>query len=452
MTDASISTISAPPMIIQGAQVLLPSGELAQREVAIADGKITAVGIGLEVSASTQTIDAEGLTLLPGIIAPHVTLCATKHINQDSLLAHSSAYAQGGITSFLWVPHLSQLETTRLVSSRLVSSEAQAAQAHPSEKTLEDSSLINYGFFISAADDLAKLSKEIPSCCGLYLSVGDSRQGSLSTGSLSAEEIAKIERLFAEGDRLIVLQRDQASEESALVAIELALKLSKQHKRRLHILNLSTATEIALVQTYKPSWISVECTLGNLLSNLSEDDDFSPSLIQSEPLWRALEQGTIDCIAADCIAADCIAADRAADRAADYADSPYNPCSPSITETSLPLLLTQAQEGRCSVVQVSRWLSTAVARVYGISHKGLIEPGYDADFVLVDLQTYRPVRREELQTGAFGNEPSQDEPSPYEGWPLTGWPVITISGGQVVYDRGETDRSVRGRALQFDAN
>ncbi|PZO47295.1 MAG: hypothetical protein DCF15_19200, partial [Phormidesmis priestleyi] len=77
MTDIRVdhSTISLqnrPPLIIQGAQVLLPSGVIAPREVSIADGKITAVGTGLEVSASTRTIDGSGLTLLPGVIDPQV--------------------------------------------------------------------------------------------------------------------------------------------------------------------------------------------------------------------------------------------------------------------------------------------------------------------------------------------------------------------------------------------
>jgi dihydroorotase len=38
--------------------------------------------------------------------------------------------------------------------------------------------------------------------------------------------------------------------------------------------------------------------------------------------------------------------------------------------------------GRCT---------TAVAEAYGIPKKGRIQPGYDADLVLVDLENYRSV-------------------------------------------------------------
>ena len=63
---------------------------------------------------------------------------------------------------------------------------------------------------------------------------------------------------------------------------------------------------------------------------------------------------------------------------------------------SVPVMLTQAMQRRCSVAQVAHWMSTAVAQAYGIPKKGAIAPVYDADLVLVDLNTYRPVLREEL--------------------------------------------------------
>ena len=112
-------------------------------------------------------------------------------------------------------------------------------------------------------------------------------------------------------------------------------------------------------------------------------------------------------------------------------------------ETSLPLMLTQAMQGRCTIAQVANWMSTAVAKAYRIPNKGAIAPGYDADLVLVDLETYRPVLREELQTKCKW--------SPFEGWNLTGFPVVTIVGGKVVFDRGTIHPDVRGQALRFDA-
>lgn len=152
-----------------------------------------------------------------------------------------------------------------------------------------------------------------------------------------------------------------------------------------------------------------------------------------EVLWQALLDGVIDLIATD------HAPHTLEEKGKGYPNSPAG--MPGV-ETSLPLMLTQAMAGRCEVAQVAHWMSTAVAQAYQIPNKGRIEPGYDADLVLVDLDTYRPVRREELKTKCGW--------SPFEGWNLTGWPVVTLVGGQVVYNRGQIDPTVRGQALRFD--
>ncbi|MEO8892746.1 MAG: amidohydrolase family protein, partial [Coleofasciculaceae cyanobacterium] len=107
-------------------------------------------------------------------------------------------------------------------------------------------------------------------------------------------------------------------------------------------------------------------------------------------------------------------------------------------------MLTQAMQGRCSVAQVANWMSTAVAKAYKIPNKGLIEPGYDADLVLVDLENYHPVLREEVVSKCGW--------SPFEGWNLTGFPVVTIVGGQVAFEKGELHTDVRGKALSFAAS
>jgi dihydroorotase len=152
----------------------------------------------------------------------------------------------------------------------------------------------------------------------------------------------------------------------------------------------------------------------------------------NEVLWKALLDGVIDFIATD------HAPHTLEEKAKGY---PKTPSGMPGVETSLPLMLTQAMQGRCTIAQVANWMSTAVAKAYEIANKGAIAPGYDADLVLVDLETYHPVIREELQTKCGW--------SPFEGWNLTGWPVMTIVGGQVAFERGQFNSHARGKALEF---
>jgi dihydroorotase len=439
--------VTHSPLIIQNAQVLLPSGELELREVALAAGKITAVGTQLEVPANTQTIDGRGLTLLPGVIDPQVHFRDPGLEHKEDLFTASCACARGGVTSFLEMPNTLPLTTTQAVLTDKLAIAASKC-------------LVNYGFFIGAtAENLPDLREANPTC-GIKIFMGSAH------GPLSVDTAETIEPIFAVGDRLIavhaedqarILERRQLfagctdpavhsqiqDNETALRATQLALALSKKYQRRLHILHMSTGEEADLLRRDKPSWVTAEVTPQHLLLDVSAYSKIG-TLAQMNPplksardreiLWQALLDGVIDFIATD------HAPHTLAEKAQGYPNSPSG--MPGV-ETALPLMLTQAKkENRCTVAQVSHWMSTAVAQAYGIRNKGLIEPGYDADLVLVDLSTYRPVLREELQTKCGW--------SPFEGWTLTGWPVVTIVGGQIVYDHGQIDTSVRGQALQFD--
>jgi dihydroorotase len=275
---------------------------------------------------------------------------------------------------------------------------------------------------------------------------------------------AQLDRIFAGGDRLIAVhaedqerinQRRQQfigitdpaihsqiqDEQAALNATQLAVKLSKKYQRRLHILHLSTGIEAQWLRDNKPAWVTTEVTPQHLLLN-TEAYETIGTLAQMNPplrspqnnaiLWQALLDGVIDFIATD------HAPHTLEEKAKTY---PHSPSGMPGVETSLAVMLTQAKEGRCTVAQVSRWMSSAVAQAYKIPDKGLITPGYDADLILVDLNTYRPVLREELLTKCRW--------SPFEGWNLTGWTVLTMVNGEIVYRNGKVNTQIRGKALNF---
>ena len=437
--------MASASLIIRNAQVLLPSGEIEPREVAISDGQITAVGMDLLVADGAREIDGSGLTMLPGVIDAHVHFREPGLEHKEDLFTATCACAKGGITSFLDMPNTLPLTITQeALTSKLAIAETK--------------SLINYGFFIGAtADNLPDLQLASPTC-GINIFMGS------IASPLLVDTEKKLEPIFASGDRLIAVhaedqtrireryeqfaqQTDAAvhskirDNQTALNATKLALKLSKKYQRRLHVLHLSTGEEAELLRRDKPSWVTVEVTPQHLLLDaiayekigaLAQTDPALKSGRDRELLWQALLDGVIDFVATD------HSPHTLEEKSQDY---PRSPSGMPGVETALPLMLTQAKENRCTIAQVSNWMSTAVAQAYQIHGKGLIEPGYDADLVLVDLATYRPVLREELETKCGW--------SPFEGWTLTGWPVMTLVGGQIVYNRGEVNTDARGQALQF---
>jgi dihydroorotase len=384
--------------------------------------------------------------LLPGVIDPQVHFREPGLEHKEDLFTASCACAKGGVTSFLEMPNTRPLTTTQ-------------ADLDDKLRRAQDKCLVNYGFFIGAtAENLPDLLTAKPTC-GIKIFMGSAH------GALLVSREAELEPIFAKGDRLIAVHaEDQArivdrkkqyanitdpaihsviqDEQAALDATKLALKLSKKYQRRLHILHLSTGIEAEWLRQDKPSWVTAEVTPQHLLLNtdayakigtLAQMNPPLRSPENNEILWQALLDGVIDFIATD------HAPHTLEEKAQGY---PHTPSGMPGVETSLPLMLTQAMQGKCSIVQVANWMSTAVAKAYKIPNKGAIEPGYDADLVLVDLNNYRPVLREELQTKCGW--------SPFEGWNLTGFPVITIVGGEIAYERGKLNTQVRGKALSFE--
>ena len=437
-------------LLIRKARILLPTGEWFRGDVQTRGREIVQVAPEIpvsEVANADREIDAEGLSLLPGVIDPQVHFREPGLEHKEDLFTASCACAKGGVTSFLEMPNTRPLTTTQ-------------ATLDDKLRRAAEKCLVNYGFFIGATpENLPDLIEANPTC-GIKIFMGSMH------GPLLVDLEEALEPIFAKGTRLIAVHAEDQSRinqrrqefagitdpaihstiqdnQAALNATQLALKLSKKYQRRLHILHMSTAQEAELLRQDKPSWVTAEVTPQHLLLNTSAYEKIG-TLAQMNPplrshhdnevLWQALLDGVIDFIATD------HAPHTLEEKAKGYPNTPSG--MPGV-ETSLPLMLTQAMQGRCTVAQVSNWMSTAVAKAYKIPKKGAIAPGYDADLVLVDLDNYRPVLREELQTKCGW--------SPFEGWNLTGWPVYTIVGGQVVYENGSLNTEVRGEALTFDA-
>ncbi|MDX2229571.1 MAG: dihydroorotase [Leptolyngbyaceae cyanobacterium bins.349] len=433
-------------LLIRHAQILHPDGELRPGDVAIQGGTIEQIASSISaIDSNTREVDANGLILLPGVIDPQVHFREPGLEHKEDLFTASCACARGGVTSFLEMPNTRPLTTTQATLDDKLQRAAQKC-------------VVNYGFFIGATAEMLPDLLTANPVCGIKIFMGSMH------GALLIDQDTLLETIFATGDRLIAVHAENQARitqrreqfagitdpaihsqiqdnQAALDATELALKLSKKYQRRLHILHMSTAEEAELMRRDKPAWVTCEVTPQHLLMNtdayaqigtLAQMNPPLRSPHDNEVLWQALLDGVIDFIATD------HAPHTLEEKAQGYPNTPSG--MPGV-ETSLALMLTQAAQGRCTVAQVANWMSTAVAKAYNIPHKGAIAPGYDADLVLVDMQHYQPVRREDVLSKCGW--------SPFEGWNLTGWPMMTIVGGQVVYENGKVNTDVRGRALTF---
>ena len=134
-------------------------------------------------------------------------------------------------------------------------------------------------------------------------------------------------------------------------------------------------------------------------------------------LKAGLKDGTIDCIATD------HAPHTHEDKEVDFDAAP-----PGLIglETAFGLVMKELViPGVLTLAQAVDKMSAAPARIVGLTDKGVIAEGKDADIVIVDLEKEWTVRREDFV--------SKSKNSPFVGWALKGRVVKTICGGKVVY-------------------
>lgn len=98
--------------------------------------------------------------------------------------------------------------------------------------------------------------------------------------------------------------------------------------------------------------------------------------------------------------------------------------------TSLPILLSEGiNKNRINLNQLVNLTSTNASEIFGLSGKGKISVGFDADITMVDLKKETTVTPELF--GGFSDY------LVYDGWTLKGWPVKTIVRGTLIAENFE---------------
>ena len=445
-------------LLIQNATLVLPN-RIVDGDMRVSGGLIStiAAGGGLEPVGGETVIDATGLHLLPGAIDPHVHFREPGNTDKEDLESGSRAAAAGGVTSFLDMPNNDPNATNRLTLERKISLASKKSVTH-------------HGFFIGATkDNISDLQsvEGMDGVCGIKVFMGS------STGDLLVHEQEHLENIFANTGGIIATHaedeerlRQRTAEfrhrtdiashaecrdvECAFLATKRASSLAKEHEHRLHIVHLTSRKEADWLQKNKGDLITTEVCTQHLtfdqddVERLGERVLMNPPIRYSEDrdaLWRRLKDGTIDCVVTD------HAPHTLEAKSVGFPDSPAG--MPGV-ESSLPLMLTHAMDGKCSVSDVVRWMCEGPAKVYGIQNKGSLVEGYDGDLAIVDLEASRKITDSDTWTKVGW--------TPYHGMELVGWPRYTIVDGEVVHRR-EVDGDIRGvpvaspgstgRALRF---
>jgi dihydroorotase len=432
-------------LVIIGGTIVNHDG-VAQGDVGISAGRIAHIGT-IAREAGAEVLDASGLHVLPGVIDSHVHFREPGSEQKEDLESGSRAAVLGGVTAVFEMPNTNPSTTT---------AEALADKIARAEGRM----LCDFAFYIGATreniEDLPRLEM-LPGVAGVKVFMG------ASTGDLLVEDdesltaiLGRIRRRSAyhaedearlqaraflrkDGDpRSHTLARDA---EAARLAIERLVKIARAAGKRVHILHVSTAEEMAVLAEYRDV-ATVEVTPHHLTLSAPDCYDRMGNKAQMNPpireaaqvaaVWEALRQSIADTVGSD------HAPHLLEEKARAY---PASPSGMPGVQTLVPVMLDHVHAGRLSLQRFVDLTSHGPARVYGIAGKGRLAGGYDGDLTLVDLKAKREI------TDAWSA--SRCGWTPYAGMHVTGWPMATIVRGQVVMRDGEVTSGGLGRPVRF---
>jgi dihydroorotase len=218
------------------------------------------------------------------------------------------------------------------------------------------------------------------------------------------------------------------------VASALVTRLQEATDVRLHLLHIKTKRMIEIVRAAKAKRRAVTSELNPvsllLANDWAEIERVGPYALstwtgegQTDSLWEALNDGTIDVIGTD------HAPHSREEKELGWTDMwKASGGLPHLQET-LPLFLTEVAAGRLTLERLVEITSAAPARLFDIwPRKGALLPGSDADLVVVDPAAEGELRDEDVLSKCGWTA--------WNGRHVTGRPVLTLVRGRVVYENG----------------
>ena len=375
-------------------------------ELYLSGGRIQAVGRGLAALAGPDepVVDAAGLTVLPAFVDLHVHWRTPGFEYKEDVATGSRAAAAGGYTFVNLMPN------TRPVCSS--AAQAAAVEDEAARVGLCDANQtvsITQNFDGRTLDHL----KTLPETVRFVTEDGHGVQSASVMARAFAICHQKGITILSHAEDMEISPWDYRLAED----IE-TLHLSEYYQTRLHMCHVSTRGSVEAVRMAKLRGAPVTCEVTP--HHLWFTDDVcdyrvNPPIRTADDvaaLVDGIRDGTVDAIATD------HAPHSEEDKAAGAAGMVGS-------ETAFGVCYTKLCRGEGLPLEaLSVLMSERPAQILGLN-KGRLEPGYDADLVLVDLDTPYTVKRENLH--------SKSKNSPYDGAQLYGRVCATIKGGCLTY-------------------
>ncbi len=444
-------------ILIKGGTVVLGQ-DVSQQDILIRGEKISAIGnlAGLDAD---QKIEAQGFIVLPGAVDTHV------HFNDEFMNTVSVhdyytgtlGAAFGGTTSV--VDFSNQIPGQPLIDT-IKTKKAEA----------DGRALIDWGVHPVITKPTPEIMDEIPllieagaptiKCYTTYRSEGLMVEENDMWQILEALKMAggmlmvhaedndlveeNVSRMIQKGLTKPIYHARSRPPEAEIRAIQTCIKLAKETCARIFIVHMATAAGVELVGEARGEGLEIlaeTCTHYLIFteSMLEREDGLkwicSPPLRNKriqDRLWTGLRDGRLSMVTSDDAAYSWEAKQYGADR--------FDRCPNGLPgiEVRMPLLYSEGvAKDRLTLPRLVELISTIPSILFGLyPQKGTLQPGADADIVLLDPRARWTMNQQSLHMAA--------DWSAYEDLPITGKIQKVFSRGELIID-GDRCLAKKGR-------
>ena len=432
---------------------MVNEGRRFEGDLRIRNGRIERIDGQISAQPNERVFDAAGRWLLPGMIDDQVHFREPGLEHKANIETESRACVAGGITSFMEMPNTKPPAVNR-----------EALEAKYERGRV--SSRVNYAFYLGATNDnLADIQSLDPKAApGIKVFMG------ASTGNMLVDNPATLDAIFRDAPTPIITHcedtpminanearaRDRwgddipaeqhpliRSREACIKSTQLAISLARKHGTRLHVLHISTADELALFEPGPVSGKRITAeTCVHFLHFSAKDYARLGHRIKCNPaskdesdriaITNALAEYRIDVLATD-----------HAPHLTEEKANPYTsaPSGLPLVQYALQVALERVCDGELALERLVEAVTHAPATLFNVRERGYLREGYFADLVIIDPdKPHTVVASEVLSRCAW---------TPFEGETFRSSITATFVNGQLAWNDGQLDDSVRGMRLEF---
>ncbi|HJN78696.1 MAG TPA: dihydroorotase [Flavobacteriaceae bacterium] len=434
---------------------IVNEGNSVIMDVLIEGSIISRIDKEINISSSINIINADGLTLIPGMIDDQVHFREPGLTHKGDIFTESRAAVAGGVTSFIEMPNT-------------IPNTTNDKSLYQKIDIAKSKSFANFSFMFGGTnnniDDILNVDEN--NIAGIKLFLGS------STGNMLVDNHKAIEKIFRStqlpisvhcedediikrnlvnhinkyGDDIpIDLHPVIRNEEACYKSSKFAIDLAKKTGARLNVFHISTAKELELFDNNIPlseKKITSEACAHHLWFT-DKDYKLFGSKIKWNPaikteddknkLWEAVLNDKIDIIASD-----------HAPHTVEEKNRLYTQCPSGgpMVQHSIISLLTESKKHNIGIEKIVEKISHNPSTVFNIKNRGFIREGYYADIVLIDTNKSYNVSKDSLLYKCNW--------SPFEGQTFDSSIFMTFVNGQIVYNQGEIVSDPEGKQLIFD--